>query len=311
MGKIKFDVFLPFHLLPAKGLPSTQRFCIIRDIVLECEKLGYHSIWLDDHLMYNDWQILECWTTLSALASLTNKVRLGTMVSCNMHRNPGVLAKAAATLDVISEGRLELGIGAGIQEREHMAYGFGFPKFSVRVERLAEAIQVIMNLWTQEKASFQGKHYALRDAFCEPKPIQKPHLPITVGGSSEMILRKVTAPYGDRFDWGLQPIDEYKRKLTFLESQCKMIGRNFDQIEKSCWPAGQVLIAEKQKDLDKKISREEFRKNTLAVTPDRCIEQLQDYMNLGVTYFMLYFADFLSTKGLKLFAEKVASRIGG
>ena len=317
MGKLKFGVFLPFHMLPAKGIPPTRRFSTIRDIVLECEKLGYHSVWLDDHLMYNDWPILECWTTLSALAAHTSKIRLGTMVTCNAHRNPAVLAKAAATLDVISGGRLELGIGSGVQEKEHRAYGFGFPKFSVRAERLGEALQVTRQLWTQEKASFQGKHYALRDAVCEPKPVQKPHPPITVGGSSELLLRTATALYADRFDWGLQPIEMYKNKLKFLESYCKIIGRDFAQIEKSCWPAGQVLIAENQKDLDKKISRhkppnvnlEEFKKTTLAVTPVKCIEQLQGYLNLGVTFFMLYFADFPSTEGLKLFAEKAACKL--
>ena len=187
MGKLKFGIFLPFHMLQAKGIPPRERFCEIRDIVLECEKLGYHSVWLDDHLMYNDWPILECWTTLSALAALTSKIRLGTMVSCNAHRNPALLAKAAATLDVISGGRLELGIGAGVQEKEHLAYGFGFPNLNVRVERLGEALQVIRQLWTQEKATFRGKHYALKDAVCEPKPIQKPYPPITVGGSSKII----------------------------------------------------------------------------------------------------------------------------
>lgn len=117
MGKLKFGVFLPFHMLPAKGILPTERFSKIRDLVLECEKLGYHSVWLDDHLMYNDWPILECWTTLSALAASTSRIRLGTMVSCMAHRNPALLAKMAATVDVISGGRLELGVGAGVQER--------------------------------------------------------------------------------------------------------------------------------------------------------------------------------------------------
>ena len=318
LGKIKFGVFLPFHMLPATGISSTQRYGIIRDIVLECENLSYNSFWLDDHLMYNDWPILECWTTLSALAANTSKIRLGTMVTCNAHRNPAVLAKVAATLDVISGGRVELGIGAGVQEKEHNSYGFGFPKFSFRTEALEEAVQVIKQLWSEKETSFQGKHYTLRDAVCEPKPIQKPHPPITVGGASELLLRTVTAPYADRFDWGLQPINEYKNKLKTLEVHCKAIGRDFTQIEKSCWPAGQVLIAEKPKDLDTEISRykpdnvdlEDFKKNTLAAMPDECIEQLQVYINLGVTYFMLYFADFPSTKGLKLFAEKVACRVG-
>ena len=241
------------------------------------------------------------------------------MVACSAHRNPALLAKMAATLDVLSDGRLELGIGAGVQEQEHVAYGFGFPELSVRVERLAEALEVIRRLWTQERANYLGKHYALKDAVCEPKPIQKPHPPITVGGSSELLIGKVTAPYADRFDWGLLPIQAYKRKLVVLESQCKAIGRDFGEIEKSCWPAGQVLIAKSQRELNEKISKlkpadvslEDFKKTTLAGTPDECMEQMQVYADLGVTCFMLYFADFPSLDGLKLFAQEVASKFGG
>ena len=318
MGKLKFGVFLPFHMLPAKGIPPQERFSQIRNLVLECEKIGYHSVWLDDHLMYNDWPILECWTTLSALAASTSRIRLGTMVSCTAHRNPALLAKMAATVDVISGGRLELGIGAGVQEREHLAYGFGFSSLDVRVEQLAESLHVIKLLWTQNKASFQGKHFTLTDAVCEPKPLQKPHPPIIVGGSSQLLMQKATAPYANRFDWGLLPIEEYKRKLGFLENQCRAVGRDFGEIEKSCWPSGQVLIAKSEKELTEKISKlkpanmslAEFKKTTLAGTPEQCIEQLQVYRDLGVTTFMLYFADFPKTDGLNLFAKEVADKIG-
>jgi alkanesulfonate monooxygenase SsuD/methylene tetrahydromethanopterin reductase-like flavin-dependent oxidoreductase (luciferase family) len=305
-------------MLQAKGLPPRERFCEIRDLVIECEKLGYNSIWLDDHLMYADWPILESWATLCALAPLTSKIRLGTMVSCISHRNPALLAKMSATLDVISGGRLELGIGAGIQEKEHLAYGFGFPKLNVRIEQLAEALQVIKLLWTRDKATFYGKHYSLKDAVCEPKPIQKPCPPITVGGSSLTLIREVTAPYADRFDWGLLLSSKaYEQKLEALEKQCKASGRNFLEIEKSCWPSGQVLIANSQKELKEKtnklkpakVSLEEFRKTTLAGTPDQCIEQLDVYSNMGVTNFMLYFADFPEMAGLRLFAETVADKM--
>ena len=317
MGKLKFGVFFPFHMLQAKGIPPQERFRQIRSSVLECEKLGYHSVWLDDHLMYNEWPILECWTTLSALAALTTKIRLGTMVSCTTHRNPALLAKMAATVDVVSGGRLELGVGAGVQEREHLAYGFGFPKLDARIERLNEALQVIRLLCTENKANFKGKHFTLTDAACEPKPVQKPHPPITVGGSSQQLMHKATAPYADRFDWGLLPIDEYKRKLVFLENHCKAIGRDCGEIEKSCWPSGQVLIAESQNELSKKIGRykpadvslAEFKKTTLATTPEQWIEQLQVYVDLGVTTFMLYFADFPCTQGLRLFAKTVINKI--
>ena len=318
MGKLKFGVFLPFYAFQAKD--SKENFSLIRDIVLECEHQGYHAVWLDDHLMYNDWPILESWTTLSALASLTSKIRLGTMVSCSAHRNPALLAKMAATLDVLSNGRLELGIGAGTQETEHIAYGFGFPPLSVRIERLSEALEVIRRLWMEEKANYQGNHYTLKNAVCEPKPLQEPRPPITVGGSGELLMRKVTAPYADRYDWGFLPsIEVYKRKLMVLENQCKVIGRNFMEIEKSCWPGGQVLIAQNQRELSEKISQrkpanvslEDFKKTTLAGTPDECRAQLQVYVDLGVTYFMLFFSDLPSIDGLKLFAEAVVNKMSG
>ena len=315
MGKLKFGVFLPFYALPTNE--PKEHFSLIRDIVLECEHLGYDAVWLDDHLMYNDWPIFESWTTLSALSSLTNTIRLGTMVSCNTHRNPALLAKITSTLDVLSNGRIELGIGAGTQEAEHIAYGFDFPKPDVRIERLSESLEVIRQLWTQKKANYQGKHYTLKDAVCEPKPAQKPHPPITVGGSGELLIRKATAPYADRFDWGFLPsIEVYKKKLAVLENQCKTIGRNFGEIEKSCWPGGQVLIAQNQEELGKKISLqkpsnvklEDFKKTTLAGTPNECIKKLQGYVDLGVTYFMLFFGDLPSLNGLRLFAESVIGK---
>ena len=318
MGKLKFGVFLPFYAFQTKDKQPTEHFNLLRDLILECEHLGYHSVWLDDHLMFDNWPILECWTTLSALASLTKTIRLGTMVSCNSHRNPALLAKTAATLDVLSNGRVELGVGAGVQKAEHIAYGFGFPSLSVRVERLSEALEVIRRLWTQEKASYKGKYYTLKDAVCEPKPAQKPYPPIIVGGSEEKMTLKVAAQYADRYDWGFLPaIDLYEHKLEVLENHCKTVGRNFEEIEKACWPAGQILIAQNQRELSEKISQQkpantsmgDFKKVTLAGTPDECREHLQVYADLGVTYFMLFFADLPSIDGLRLFAEDVAKKM--
>jgi F420-dependent oxidoreductase-like protein len=316
VDKIKFGVFLPFYAFQAKT--PIEHFETLKTIVLESERLGYDSVWLDDHLMYCNWPILDCWTTLSALSSITRKIRLGTMVSCNQHRNPALLAKIAATLDVLSNGRLEFGIGAGIQEAEHTAYGFGFPKLSVRVEAMDEALEVLTKLWTQKKANFQGRHYSLKDAICEPKPIQKPHPPITVGGCEEKHTLKVTAKHANRFDWGFLPtMEAYKRKLQVLEDHCSAVGKKFGDIERSCWPSGQVLVAQDQKSLDEKVrklkpshmSLEDYEKGTLAGTPDKCRERLQVYTDLGVTYFILYFADLPSTDGLKLFSENVAKKI--
>jgi alkanesulfonate monooxygenase SsuD/methylene tetrahydromethanopterin reductase-like flavin-dependent oxidoreductase (luciferase family) len=241
------------------------------------------------------------------------------MVSCIAHRNPALLAKTAATLDVVSGGRLEFGIGAGTQENEHIAYGFGFPEPNERIERLVEALKVAKRLWTQKKACYKGKYYSLKDAVCEPKPVQKPYPPITVGGTGKLLTRKATAPFANRFDWGFLPsIKEYKQRLEALECDCRAVGRDFTEIEKSCWPAGQILIVQNQSELAEKIAQrkpanlslEDFKKTTLAGTADECTNQLQVYLDLGVTYFMLYFADLPRTEGLKLFAEGVVEKLG-
>ena len=148
--------------------------------------------------MINKLPILECWSTLSALSTVTKKIRLGTMVTCNSFRNPALLAKMAATLDNISNGRLELGIGAGIQKNEHDAYGFPFLSAKDMVERLSEAVEIIKKLWTENEVSYRGKHYLLKNAVCEPKPLQNPHLPIVIGGGREKLTLKVTARHAER-----------------------------------------------------------------------------------------------------------------
>jgi F420-dependent oxidoreductase-like protein len=317
LAKLKFGVFLPFYAF--KAYNSTEQYQRLKSAVQECDRLGYDSVWVDDHLMYNNTSILECWVTLSALAASTSRIRLGTMVTCSAHRNPGLLAKAAATLDVVSNGRLEFGIGAGIQEAEHLAYGFGFPKPSIRIAQMEEALEVIRRLWTYPKASFQGKYYSLKDAICEPKPIQKPRPPIVVGGSGEKHTLRVVAKYADRFDWGFLPsIEDYRRKLNVLHRYCQLIGRDFSEIEQSCWPSGQILVAHDQNDLVLKIAEfkpegisiDSFKQYTLVGTVEDCIRGFQAYADLGVTYFMLYFADLPNTDSLRLFKKAGACLFG-
>jgi F420-dependent oxidoreductase-like protein len=285
LNKIKFGVFLPFYAFESEEKKPLASFNRVRDVVLECEQLGYDSVWLDDHLMFGKRPVLECWTTLSALSAITAKIRLGTMVLCNSFRKPALLAKMAATLDVISNGRLEFGIGAGVQRDEHAAYGIPFPKPRDRIGRMKEAVEIIKKLWTEESASYQGKYYRINEAVCEPKPLQKPHPPITIGGSGEKLTLKVAAEHADRCDWGYVPsLELYKHKLDVLESHCKVIGRNFHQIEKSCWLEGLTLG-----------------------TPDECRQKIRQYANLGVTHFMLFFGDLPNLSGARLFAETVVN----
>jgi F420-dependent oxidoreductase-like protein len=287
LNKIKFGVFLPFYAFKFEETNPSAHFYSIRNIVLECERLGYDSIWLDDHLMYGKNPVLECWTTIAALSSITTKIRLGTMVLCSSFRNPALLAKMAATLDVISNGRLELGIGAGIQRDEHIAYGIPFLQSHNRISRMKEAVEIIKKLWTEEKASYEGKYYRVTEAVCEPKPLQKPHPPITIGGSGEKLTLKVAAEHADRYDWGNIPsLELYKHKLDVLESHCNAVGRNFHEIEKSCWLESQILGK-----------------------PDECRRKIRQYMSLGVTYFMLFFGDVPNLSGARLFADTVVKKL--
>ena len=312
MSKTKFGVFLPFYAF------TEQTFERIRNLVLECERLKYDSLWLDDHLMYGKHPILECWTTLSALASLTARIRLGTMVLCNSYRNPALLAKMAATFDVISNGRLEFGIGAGVQEDEHKAYGIPFLKASDRISRMKEATEIIKKMWTEEKANYHGKYYTINEAECLPKPLQKPHPPITIGGGGEKLTMRVAAQHAERCDWGYTlSIEQYRHKLEILKTHCNSVGRDFQEIEKSCWLGGQIFIAQNRQEIDEKVSQwkpqnvslEDFKKSSFIVTPDECKQKIQEYIGLGVTHFMLFFGDLPSLSGLRLFADKVVKTL--
>lgn len=306
-------MFLPFYAMQTQTHPH-EMFARLCDLVFECERLGYHSVWIDDHLMYGRTPMLESWSTLAALASITSRIRLGTMVTSAAFRNPAVQAKVAATVDVISNGRLEFGIGAGVQREEHEAYGFTFPEPGARIDRMKEAVEIIKALWTQERTTYVGKSFEVNDAFCEPKPLQKPHPPITIGGAGEKFTLKVTAQYANRADFGYLPsIEEYKDKLMVLENHCKAIGRPFAIIEKSCWPTGQIILGENLHNIEEKISklkpktvsRKDYEEYTFAGKPDDFLEALQPYIELGVTHFMLPFADLTDTNSIRAFAQYV------
>jgi len=316
LDKTHFGVFLPFYLFRGETNPYIL-FNYIRDIVLECESLGYHSVWIDDHLMYGKAPILESWSTLAALASATKRIRLGTMVTSSGFRNAAVLAKIAATVDCISNGRLEFGLGAGIQRNEHEAYGLTFPGPSARINRMKEVVEIVKAMWTQEKTTYKGKYFQVNTATCEPKPLQKPHPPITIGGSGEKLTLGITAKHADRFDFGyLSTLEQYTHRLQVLESHCKAVGRLFKEIEKSCWPSGQILLGNDKQALQKRIdnikpkgiSQKDFEKFTFAGSTNEFVEIMKPFRTLGVTYFMLFFSDLPDLFSLRAFAQEILQK---
>lgn len=210
--------------------------------------------WLFDHFMpiVGDpaGPCLEGWSLLAALAASTRRLRVGLMVTGNTYRHPAVLANIAATVDIISNGRLDLGIGAGWNEREHGAYSIPLYPVGERIRRLGEACEVIRLLWMERAASFEGTYYRLTEAYCEPKPLQNPHPPIVIGGSGERLTLRVAARYADIWNYVTGPVEEFTRKNAVLDEHCRVVGRDPAVIERSVqlvmdpgdWPAGRELV---------------------------------------------------------------------
>ena len=200
------------------------------------EQTGWDAACVTDHFMPNTpdrvGAMLESWTTLTALAALTKRMRIGTIVSGNTYRHPAVLAKMAANVDIISGGRLICGIGAGWQENEHQAYGLPFYTMGERLQRLDEACQVLNMLWTQERSTFKGKYYQLTDAPLMPKPVQKPRPELMIGGGGEKVTLKIVARWADHWNvWGGPDILAKKGKI--LDGYCAAIGRDPKTIVRS------------------------------------------------------------------------------
>ena len=228
---------------PAAGW-SYQEIC---DVARNAEKAGFHSFWVSDHFFGGpggtpDRNCLEAWTLLAALARDTTKIRLGVLVAAIQYRNPALQAKMAASVDHISGGRLEFGVGAGWKEDEYRAYGYDFPSPGDRVEQLRDGLEITRRLWQDDRATYHGKHYRIDDAVCAPKPTQRPRPPIWIGGSGQRVMR-LAARYADGFDLGkhgaggadLTP-DEMAASFKELETIERAVKRE-ERLRRSHWCA--------------------------------------------------------------------------
>ncbi|MDI3339824.1 MAG: TIGR03560 family F420-dependent LLM class oxidoreductase [Sphaerobacter sp.] len=200
------------------------------------ESLGFDTVWVVDHFMASDDEMtpyLEAWTAIAALGMLTHRVRFGVMVSGNTYRNPALLAKQAVTIDHASNGRLELGIGAGWMEREHRAYSFPFPPVGERIAMLEEALQVIRSLMTQERTTFHGRYYQLENAPFEPKPLQRPHIPIVIGAFKPRMMT-LAARYADIWNTRLEP-EEAAPAVERFRQAARRVGRDPAEVRLSVY----------------------------------------------------------------------------
>lgn len=257
--------------------------------------------------------MLESWTTLSVVAGLTTKIKLGTLVTGIMYRYPAILAKVAATLDVLSKGRLFMGIGAAWNEEESNAYGIHFPAASERMSRLEEAIQIIRKMWTEEpSASFNGIYYQIRNAYCNPKPIQKPSPPILVGGSGERKTLKIVAKYADACNL-FGSAETVKRKLNILKEHCKSVGRDYNSILKT--KLGIIVVEDEKQTSEKKIEKifkgmpeEQIRELAIHGTPEDVLRQIESFEQVGIQYLIVDLDPTRELEALDVFANKIIKK---
>ena len=301
-----------------------DQFLFSKSVALKAEQLGYNAGYVYDHFIpyYGDKRTLpffEAYTLLSAVAAITTKLRVGQVVTCNSYRLPSLLAKMSSTLDAISNGRLEFGIGAGWFEHEYNSYGYQFDSASTRIEQLDESLIIIKKMWQKEKSSFKGKHYSIKNAICSPKPIQNPHPPIMVGGAGQKLIT-VAAKHATRYNHPFGTPEILQSKIEMLKIQCKKINRNFDEIENSVLL--RVLVGKDKDDIKQIVTQlkkknesiSEFimrSKDSIALgTPDEVIEYLQKYVNIGISYFIMNFIGLSnSLEMLSLFSKKVRPRL--
>lgn len=289
----------------------------LRRIWTAADSLGYYGASLYDLLSA---PALECWATLSALAAETRRIHLMPLVLAVLYRSPGLLAKMAATLDVISGGRMELGIGAGGDDRDHRAYGVPFPDTPRRVAMLEEAVEAIKGLWTAPEFSYDGNFYRLDKAICEPRPLQEPRPPVLIGGHGRTHLLRAVAKHADICNMGFEmSVAEHRAMLGLLKEHCRQLGRNVGEIEVS--HNTRVKIAPTEDAVHSMLEEsaraagmtiEAYRrslKNAVVGTPEQCASRIQAYVDVGITRFFLIFPDPIPTDSLELFASTVMPEV--
>lgn len=313
------------------GLPVDQHWPTILDSARAIERVGFESVWVYDHFhpvpRPTQEPVYEAWTLMAALAATTDTVRIGQMCTCNSYRPPAYLAKVAASIDAISNGRLEMGIGAGWYEHEYDGYGYPFPKPAVRLGQLDEAVQLIKRMWTEDVVEFEGEHFTLKGAMLQPKPLQEPHIPVWIAGGGEQLTLRTAARYADYTNFA-GDLEAFTHKSEVLAKHCEQQGTDFDRIVRSA--NYNVTCEETAGDVEDRIREnldrigrhlpEDGREAVLggieanlrktAGTPEQLVEQLRPVVDAGMSYGIAYFAEAAyDTSGLERFAREVVPEL--
>ena len=319
MSRPTFGVFVPqgWKMELASIPDSSAKWDKALEIAVLAEELGFDSVWVYDHV-HNVPQpaheaVFECWTTIAAVSQRTSRIRLGQMVGCASYRNPALLAKITSTVDVISGGRLDWGIGAGWYDNEYRAYGYDFPSAKVRIQMLRETVEIVKAMWTEPDVTYSGRHFEIAGAQCDPKPLQQPHPPIWIGGGGEQLTLRVVARHATHSNFGGKP-HEWSHKRDVLQQHCKDVGRDPDAITMTWSP--EVFIRETEAEVKAAGSRsfwgepvESWTEGNLVGTPEQVAEKIESYRAIGCGGFVPWCSDYPDTETLRLLGEKVLPQL--
>lgn len=315
---MKFGAFVPQGWrMDLVGVPVEEQWPTMLRVANTIESAGYESLWVYDHFHTvpepTQEATYECWALMAAFAAATSTVRLGQMCTCNSYRNPAHMAKIASSVDVISGGRLDFAIGAGWYEHEYLAYGYPFPKPSVRIGQLREAVQIITSMWKDEETTFQGEHYTVSGAINQPKSLQDPHPPLWIAGGGPKLTLRVVAEYADYANYAGR-IDTYREKGRLLDEHCAAIGRDPSEVVRTTHL--EIVVDDDADSFRATAERaasqrgrpvEEWRDGpmTLAGSVDQVVEGLAEFRDEGCGYVIAYFPDAAWGDSLERFAAEV------
>ena len=310
---IKYGVALPqgWRMDLAGISDPVEAYETMTAVAQTADEFGYESVWLVDHFhtvpQPSQEVTFEAWTSTAALARDTKRVRIGQMVTCNSYRNPALLAKMASTVDVLSHGRLNFGIGAGWYEHEYHAYGYEFPDAPTRLRQLREAVQVILAMWTQEEANFEGKYYQVHGAINQPKGVQKPHIPLLIGGGGEQVTLKMVAQFGDACNVSGDPAT-LEHKFSVLKQHCEVVGRDYNSIHRTVGTFSVIADSDEQAQAlvpdEWKARSANLLNDSLIGTPDTIRKRIAAYEAVGVQELEIIFPDATKLNSIRRFAQE-------
>ena len=324
---MRFGLFIPQGWrLDLVGIPVAEHWAVMRALAQYADAGSWDSLWVYDHFhtvpMPTDEATHEAWTLMAALAATTSRIDLGQMCTAMSYRNPAYLAKVAATTDVISGGRVQMGIGGGWYEHEWRAYGYGFPSAGVRLARLDEGVQIMRDAWRDGRVSFDGKHYQVDDAIVAPKPLQPGGIPLWIAGGGEKVTLRIAAKYGQYTNFSANH-EEFARKSEILAGHCREVGTDYDAIVRSA--NVNAVVGTSEADVEQRLQRVRERiagvcgdaaaeamismnraPGNATGTPAQVIETLSELKDLGCDYVICYFPEAAYDRsGIEIFEREV------